>query len=194
MHTNTKRISQAGREALRRLVLSAMLIAIGIVLPFLTGQIPEIGSMLLPMHLPVLLCGLVCGWQYGAAVGFILPLMRSVMFGMPPVYPTALAMAVELCVYGLTIGVIYGLFKKQNVFTVYAAMIPSMLLGRGAWGVTQILLLGLQDTSFTRQAFLAGAFINAIPGIILQLVLIPAVMSILHLTGILRFRNRGDAV
>lgn len=69
------------------LVLSAMFMAIGLVLPFFTGQIPQIGSMLLPMHLPVLLCGLICGWQYGGVVGFVLPLLRYVMFGMPPHLP-----------------------------------------------------------------------------------------------------------
>ena len=52
------------RKPIQNLVLSAMLLAVGIVLPFFTGQIPKVGSMLLPMHLPVLVCGLVCGWQY----------------------------------------------------------------------------------------------------------------------------------
>ena len=67
----------------QNLALSAMFMAIGLVLPFLTGQIPQIGSMLLPMHLPVLLCGLICGWQYGGLVGFVLPLLRYLLFGMP---------------------------------------------------------------------------------------------------------------
>ena len=62
-------------KATRRLTLSAMFLALGLVLPFLTGQVPQIGNMLLPMHLPVFLCGLLCGWQYGAAVGFALPLL-----------------------------------------------------------------------------------------------------------------------
>ena len=70
-----------------KLSLSAMLLALGLVLPFLTGQIPEIGSMLLPMHLPALICGFVCGWQWGIAVGFVMPIMRSLIFGMPPMIP-----------------------------------------------------------------------------------------------------------
>ena len=60
----------------KNLALSAMFIAIGQVLPFFTGQIPQIGNMLLPMHIPVLLCGLICGWKYGALVGFTTPLLR----------------------------------------------------------------------------------------------------------------------
>ena len=102
------------REALRKMVLSAMFIAIGLILPFFTGQLPQIGSMLLPMHIPVLLCGLVCGWYYGAFVGLILPVTRFLLFSMPPLYPTALSMSIELCVYGLTIGLIYSMFRKQS--------------------------------------------------------------------------------
>ena len=175
------------RDALRRMVLSAMFLAIGLVLPFVTGQIPQIGSMLLPMHIPVLLCGLICGWGYGATVGLVLPLLRSVLFGMPPLYPTAISMAVELCVYGLAVGFIYGLFKKQNLLAVYIALIPSMILGRVAWGGCQTVLLSMQGNAFTAKAFLAGALLNAVPGIIIQLLLIPAVMTTLHHTGLHRF-------
>ncbi|MBQ1258575.1 MAG: ECF transporter S component, partial [Clostridia bacterium] len=77
------------RSNILKLTLSAMFMAIGLVLPLLTGQIKTIGNMLLPMHIPVMLCGLICGWYYGAAVGFILPILRSVTFGMPELYPSA---------------------------------------------------------------------------------------------------------
>ena len=179
-----------GREALRKLVLSAMFRAIGLVLPFFTGQIQQIGNMLLPMHIPVMLCGLICGWQYGAAVGATLPLIRSLLFGMPPIFPTAAAMAVELCIYGLAIGFLYGLFKKQNLAAVYISLVPAMILGRVAWGGAQTVLLSMQDSAFTFKAFLAGALLNAIPGIILQLLLIPAIMTTLHYTGLQRFRSK----
>ena len=108
---------------------------------------------------------------------------------MPPLYPTALSMSIELCVYGLTIGLIYSMFRKQSPWRVYAAMIPAMLLGRLAWGGAQIVLLGLQGTPFTFRAFLAGAFVNAVPGIVLQFLLIPSVMTILHYTGLQRFKR-----
>ena len=191
MQSKTTPVVQT-HDALRRLTLSAMFLAIGLILPFFTGQIQQIGQMLCPMHLPVLLCGLVCGWQYGTLVGLVLPPLRSVLFGMPVLFPTAAAMAVELAVYGASIGILYALFKKQNVFTVYFALIPAMLLGRAAWGGAQMLFLDLKGTTFTWQAFMAGAFVNALPGIILQLVLIPAIMMLLNATGALRFRGKGE--
>ena len=78
-------------QSLRNLLLAAMFLAMGLVLPFFTGQIKEIGNMLLPMHLPVFLCALICGWQYGGIVGLILPLLRSALFGAPVFFPAILA-------------------------------------------------------------------------------------------------------
>lgn len=174
---------------IKKLTLSAMFMAVGMVLPFLTGQIPEIGSMLLPMHLPVFLCGLICGWPYGAAVGFILPLLRSVTLGMPPLYPTAIAMAFELTVYGLVSGLLYGRARRQNTAVLYGSLIAAMLAGRIVWGVAQFILLGLSGSGFTWKMFISGAFLNSIPGIIVQLILIPAVMAILNRTGLIAFRR-----
>lgn len=184
--------SSKTKQTLYRLAVSAMFIAIGIVLPFFTGQIQQIGNMLLPMHLPVFLCGMICGWQYGGAVGFILPLLRSVTFSMPPLFPNAVAMAVELCVYGLAAGIIYNGTKRKNTLSVYISMVPAMLLGRAAWGGAQIVLLGIKNTSFTWKMFIAGAFTNAVPGIILQLLLIPAIMTVLQHTGTARILNKEN--
>ncbi len=167
----------------KKLALSAMLLCIGLLLPFLTGQIKEIGNMLLPMHLPVMLCGLLCGWHFGATVGFILPLLRSLLFGMPLLYPNALAMAFELMTYGLIIGMLYALFQKRirvRALAVYAALLPAMLAGRAVWGIAEVILLGIGGSAFAFSAFLGGAFLNAIPGILLQLVLIPSMMEVLH--------------
>ncbi len=165
---------------LRKLVLAAMFLAIGMVLPFLTGQIKEIGNMLLPMHLPVMLCGLICGWKYGGGVGLILPILRSVCFGMPRLYPNALAMAVELCAYGLLIGLFYGLFRKKQLWTVFCSLIPAMIGGRILWGFAQTILLGLGGSAFSLTAFWAGGFAKAIPGIVLQLILIPSIMVVIQ--------------
>lgn len=175
-------------ETTKKLTLSAMFIAIGIVLPFFTGQIPQIGSMLLPMHIPVFLCGLICGWKHGAVVGFVLPLMRSVIFGMPPLFPTATAMAFELAAYGLVAGLLYGISHWQCIRALYRSILAAMIAGRAVWGVVQMILLGITGGAFTWQMFLAGAFMNAIPGILLQLVLIPAVMLALNRTGLVPFR------
>ena len=154
-----------------KIVLTAMFFALGLVLPFLTGQIPAIGSMLLPMHLPVFLCALICGWQYAAMIGVALPIIRSLLFTMPPMFPTAVAMAFELLTYGLITGLVYLLFKRKNILSVYISLIAGMLAGRFVWGVVQYILLASSGKEFTFAAFIAGAFTNAVPGIIVQLVI-----------------------
>ena len=176
------------RKYIQNLVLAAMLMAVGIILPFFTGQIPQVGSMLLPMHLPVLVCGLVCGWQYGGMVGFILPLLRYVLFGMPPM-PNGIAMAFELAAYGAIVGFLYNSSRWQCIVSLYRSLLIDMLGGRVVWGVVSVLILGVAHEAFTWQMFLAGAFLNAIPGIILQLVFIPALMVALNRTGIVRFQR-----
>lgn len=173
-----------------KLTLSAMFLALGMVLPFLTGQMQQIGNMLLPMHLPVFLCGLICGWQYGAIVGFFLPLLRSITFGMPPLYPTALAMALELAAYGLVAGILYGHSWRKGIKALYQALIVAMLVGRIVWGAAEVVLLGLTGNTFTWKMFLSGALLNAIPGIMIQLVLIPGIMVMLAKTGFLRFTKQ----
>ncbi len=177
------------KDMTKNLTLSAMFLALGLVLPLLTGQIPQIGNMLLPMHLPVFLCGLICGWQYGGVIGFVTPLLRYVIFGMPVLYPTGLAMSLELMTYGIVAGLLYAISKWQCVVALYRCLIIAMLAGRAVWGVTEVILLGLSGDSFTWQAFFAGAFLNAVPGIILQLILIPAIMLALHRTGLVPFKR-----
>lgn len=177
------------RNPIWNMVLSAMFIALGIVLPFFTGQIPQIGSMLLPMHIPVLLCGLICGWQYGAVVGFITPLLRSALFTMPP-FITALAMAFELMTYGLVTGLLYSRCKWKCIVSLYRTLLIAMVSGRAVWGIVMVLISGASGSLFTWQAFIAGAFLNAIPGIILQLVLVPGVMLALGKTGIVHFYRK----
>lgn len=169
----------------KKMVLSALFMALGIVLPFLTGQIQQIGNMLLPMHIPVLLCGFLCGWQYGLAVGFVTPLLRSVLFGMPPLMPTAAAMAVELAVYGLMTGLLYGKLPKRTPY-LYVSLLCAMIAGRIAWGIAAVPLFGMAGQGFSVQIFLSGALLNAIPGIILQIVLIPVIMMALTRAGFLR--------
>lgn len=180
------------KKHVKNLTLSAMFVAVGIVLPMITGNIQQIGSMLLPMHIPVFLCGLICGWQYGLMVGAILPLMRSVLFGMPPLYPVAIAMTFELATYGLVSGFIYNRSKKQGVFILYCSIIVAMLAGRIVWGLAEVVLLGLTGNTFAWSAFMAGAFFNAIPGIIVQLTLIPALMTALNKTGLVKFKRPLD--
>ncbi|MBO5364796.1 MAG: ECF transporter S component [Clostridia bacterium] len=165
------------RKNIKNLVLSAMFLAMGLVLPFFTAQVKEIGNTLLPMHIPVMLCGLVCGGRYGLAVGFILPILRGAVFSMPPLYPNGVWMAFELATYGFVIGFLYRRFPKQNIRAVYGSLVAAMLAGRIVWGIVKTIVLGLGGELFPFQAFIAGGLLDAIPGIILQLVLIPAIMG-----------------
>lgn len=159
----------------RNMVIAALCVALALLLPFLTGQIPQIGSMLSPMHIPVLLCGLICGWPWGLLVGLVSPILRSFLFGMPPLMPMALAMALEMAAYGAAAGLIYKALGKKPL-NIYIALIAAMLIGRAVFGLAMLALLGLSGGSYTLQAFLAGTFINAWPGIILHILIIPPIV------------------
>ena len=163
------------KKSTRNLTLSGLFLALGLFLPFLTAQIPEIGSRLLPMHIPVLICGFVCGWPYGLAVGLITPVFRSLLFGMPPMFPTAVAMAFELAAYGCLTGLLYRWLPKKGVY-VYVTLIISMILGRIVWGIASLILYNATGTTFNWQVFMTVAFVNAIPGIILQMILVPTLV------------------
>ena len=163
------------RNQIRRLTLTAMFIALGYLLPFLTGQIPQFGAMLSPMHIPALLCGFVCGWQYGLVAGAIMPLLRSATLGMPYIFPNAVAMAFELAAYGCAAGLLYRALPKHIAF-VYVTLVLSMLIGRAVWGLASAVLMMGTENAFTTQAFLAGAVVNAWPGILLHILVIPPVV------------------
>ena len=165
-------------KSVKKLTLAALFLALGLLLPFLTGQIREIGNKLLPMHVPVLICGVVCGWKYGLLVGFITPLLRFFLFSMPAM-PNALTMAFELAAYGAVIAILYEKLQKSNM-RIYISLLSSMIVGRLVWGITSMIIYGISNTAFTWQMFVGGAFLNAIPGIILQLVLIPVLMLALE--------------
>ena len=181
------------RRTMQDLAVAAMMLALGYVLPFFTGNIPQIGSMLLPMHLPVLLCGLLCGWKYGLAVGFLLPLMRSLLIGTPPPFPTGIAMAFELAAYGSIAGSLYARSRWQCVAALYRCLIAAMLGGRVVWAAVRVILSGVSGQAFTWQMFLSGALLTAIPGILLQLAFIPLMMVALDRTGLVRFRRSQKA-
>ena len=178
-------------KSTKMLCYAAMFVALGMVLPFFTAQIPQLGNMLLPLHIPVLLCGLICGWQYGLVVGFMLPLLRHLLFAMPPLL-SAVPMAFELATYGFVVGWLYEHSRWQCVIALYRCLIAAMLAGRLVWGFVELLLMGVGASVFTWQIFIAGAFLNAIPGIILQLILIPVLMLALHRTGLVPFMKNGQ--
>lgn len=156
----------------KRLVISAMFLALGIVLPFVTMQIPRFGNMLLPMHIPVILCGFLCGAPYGFVVGLIVPLLRSALFGAPMMIPTAISMAFELATYGLVSGWMYRKFYDKKC-GIYISLITAMILGRISWGIVTAILFQILGFVFTLKLFFMQAVVNAIPGIVIQLILIP---------------------
>ena len=166
-------------QGLVKMILSALFLALAYVMPFLTGQIPEIGAMLCPLHIPVLLCGFICGPAWGAAVGAIAPLFRSLTLGMPQLFPTAICMTFELAMYGLMSGLLYKLLPKKKPY-LYVSLLTAMLAGRIVWGAAMYVCLAAGGGSFTLAAFMAGAFTNAIPGIIVQIVLVPLLVMLLE--------------
>jgi len=170
-------------KRIRQITFSGMFLALCIVLPFLTGQIPQIGAMLSPMHIPVLICGFVCGPVWGLAVGAVAPILRSVLFGMPKMFPSAVCMLFELAAYGAFAGLFIRILPKKG-WAVYAALILAMLAGRIVWGAAQYFFLGINGTVFTVDMFIAGAFLNAVPGIILHIALIPPIVMMLGKAGL----------
>ena len=144
-------------------------------LPFLTGQIQQFGNMLCPMHIPVILCGFICGAPWGLLTGMLAPILRSMTLGMPVLFPNAICMAVELAVYGLVSGLLYKVLPKKKT-SVYLALITAMLAGRAAWGLAMFTVLGFNTTKFGFDAIIATTVTASIPGIILQLVLIPMIV------------------
>ena len=164
---------------IKKLTLSAMFLAIAFVLPFLTGQIQQIGSMLCPMHIPVLLCGFFCGAPWGICVGIIAPLLRSVTLGMPLMFPAAFCMAFELGTYGFIAGLLYNKLPKRKIY-VYISLISAMIIGRLVWGTIMFACMGFDTAKFGLSAFLAGAVLNAVPGIIIQIILVPIIVIALE--------------
>ena len=174
------------KNEIKKLTLSAMFLAMAFVMPFLTGQIPQIGSMLCPMHIPVLLCGFFCGAPWGLVIGFIAPVLRSFTLGMPPMFPTAFCMAFELATYGFVSGFLYNKLTNKKV-NVYVSLLCAMVIGRVIWGLVMFCCMGFDVTKFGFGAFLGGAVLNAVPGIVLQIILIPILVITLK-----RFVNKAE--
>ena len=170
-------------------MLSALFLAIALILPFFSAQLKEIGSMLLPMHIPVMLCGLVCGPAYGLTIGLIAPILRSALFAMPVMFPSAISMAFELATYGFVVGFLFQKARWKCIKSLYRCLLISMVAGRVVWGIVQCILLGLGENGFTISMFVTSAIVKAVPGIILQLLLIPTVMLMLGKTHLVHMKK-----
>lgn len=159
------------------LVKAGFFLALGIILPYvfhITGGM--LGQVFLPMHIPVLLCGFLLGERYGLIVGIITPLLNSFLIGMPPIYPTALAMVFELGVYGFLSGYLY----KKKKFNIFASLIIAMLAGRAVSGAANYMLLSMMGKKYMFAAFLTSSFITPIWGILAQLILIPVIIKLVE--------------
>lgn len=159
-----------------QLVQAALFLALGLIVPYIFHTTGIAGQIFLPMHLPVLLCGFILGERYGIIVGFITPILNSVLTGMPPIYPTALAMALELASYGFVAGYIYK-NKKKNVIL---SLITAMIAGRIVLGVANYVLFFMAGNKYLLTMFIASSFIKPIWGIIIQLVLIPVIIKLIE--------------
>lgn len=171
------------KRPVRALVYASACLALALLLPFLTGQLPSIGSALCPMHLPVLLAGFLCGPWWGLAVGAVAPLLRSVLFGAPPMFPKAASMVFELAAYGLVSGLLYRALPKKP-WGVWTALAAAMLAGRLVWGCVMTVFAGVSEISFGWAAFWTGGFTGAVPGILVQLALIPPIVLALRRAGL----------
>ncbi len=162
---------------LRKILISALLLSLGLVLPFFTSQIKEIGDTLLPMHIPVMLCGILCGPWFGLSVGLLTPVLRGILFSMPPLYPNAIWMSLELAAYGFVLGILYFKSKKKTTKRLYLSLSVAMLSGRVVWGITKAILLGASGKGFTLIAFITGGFLDSLLGIAIQFILIPLIVK-----------------
>lgn len=156
----------------KELVWAALFLAIGIIIPYIFHITALPGQVFLPMHIPVLLCGVILGKKYGIMSGVLLPFINSALLGMPPIYPTAIAMAFELATYGLTLGLLY----KDKKYNIFISLIVTMLIGRIISGIINYVLLTVGGSGFVFWAFITTTFVKAIPGIIIQLILIPTIL------------------
>ena len=141
------------------------------------------------MHIPVLLCGFLCGWKYGAVCGAVVPFLSSLVTGMPVMWPQGASMIFELAVYGLVTGLLYRGMHRN----VYLSLAAAMTAGRIVSGIAKAVFFGMAGKPFGLAAFISGAFTVAIPGIILQLVLIPVLVTALERAGAIPARKRAAA-
>jgi uncharacterized membrane protein len=160
------------------MVKASLFLALGLIFPYIFHLTGMMGTMFLPMHIPVLLCGLILGSRYGLIIGLITPFLNSVLTGMPPMYPTGISMALELATYGFVAGFLY----KKNDSNVFISLIGAMILGRFVSGVANFILLTIGGKSFVFKMFLTSSFVTCIPGIVIQLILIPIVIKVLENT------------
>ena len=174
---------------IKRMTLTAVCVALCVVLPIAFHSIPNAGSVFLPMHIPVLICGLICGWPYGLLCGLMGPLLSSVLTGMPPaaVLP---AMMVECGTYGMVSGLVLKVVHTKSTYgDLYIALVVAMMAGRVVSGIAKALIF---SPGMALSAWVTASFVTAIPGIVIQLVFLPSVVFTLMKAKLipLRYTNK----
>ena len=171
-------------DSLYRLLITAILLAVGMVLPFLTGQLQSFGQLISPLHIPAFICGLTCGWGWGAALGFVLPILRGLIFGMPPFPAVGLPMDFELMFYGLVTGLLYPLtrkaFKDKRLVAMLVSMLVAMIVGRCAGGIAKAVMMGLQNQGYAFSTFIASYFTGTVVGAVIHLLVCPLIVLALE--------------
>lgn len=175
----------------KKAVLTAACIALCVVLPMAFHSIPNAGSILSPMHIPVFLCGLICGGPMGLLCGLVGPLFSSILTGMPPMAYLP-SMMIELAVYGLAAGVMMQLIHTGKIYgDLYVSLIVSMLAGRVVAGIAKALLF--TGGSYSIAAWVSSYFVTAWPGIVLHLALIPSLVFALEKARLIPVRYQKKA-
>ncbi|MBQ8313186.1 MAG: ECF transporter S component [Clostridia bacterium] len=170
------------KSPLYRMIVIAVLLALGMVLPFLTGQIPTIGQAISPLHIPAFIAGLTCGWGWGMALGLVLPILRSFVFGMPPLVAVAIPMAFELAAYAIVCGVLYPLLRgrMKRLPAMLAALIIAMVAGRIVGGAAKAIVMGITGSGFTFSMFISSYFVTTAVGALIHLIVVPVVVLALE--------------
>lgn len=166
-------------DSLYPLLITAILLAVGMILPYLTGQIPSIGQLISPLHIPVFICGLTCGWGWGAALGFVLPILRGLTLGMPPFPAVGLPMAFEMAFYGAVSGLLYQLLRKvwkdKHIVAIVISLLAAMVVGRCAGGATRAIMMGVQGSAYSFAAFFASYFTGTVVGAVIHIIVCPLI-------------------
>ena len=177
------------RWNIKGLCIAAACIALCYVLPLALHGV-ALGSALSPMHIPVLLCGLACGGSYGALCGLLGPVLSHVLSGMPPM-PMLVRMIPELMTYGLMAGLLKGRFHRgKPVIDLYASLVLAMLLGRIVGGIATGIYFGITANAYSIPLWITGYFVEALPGIVAHLLMVPALYQTLRKAGVISVESK----
>lgn len=158
----------------KKSIITAVCIALCYVIPLMFHGIQNAGNIFCPMHIPVFICGLICGWQYGLLCGIAGPALSSALSGMPPVAILP-SMMVELAVYGTVAGLMMKLVRTKSTYAdLYISLIVAIVCGRVLAGLAKALIFA--RGSYSMSAWIAGSVVTSWPGTVIQLVFIPTIV------------------